>query len=94
MKMSSCKLERCTELGLKIRNQIRSNFFYKIPLSTDSLLEKVRNGSLFGYIQCDLVVPDELKEKTSSFRASFKNTEMKELILGTYAKLCQWKWFS
>ena len=42
----------------KIKNHIRSNFPYERTLSTDSLLEKIRDGFLYGYIQCDLVVPD------------------------------------
>ena len=47
----------------KIKNHIRSNFSYKRPLSTDFLLEQIRDGSVYGYIQCDLVVPEELKAK-------------------------------
>ena len=44
----------------------------KKPLSTESLLAKVKHGSLFGYVQCDLVVPDELKSKYANFSPSFK----------------------
>ena len=45
----------------KIKNHVRTHFPYKRPLSTDSLLAKIKERSLFGYVQCDLVVPEELK---------------------------------
>ena len=63
--MWECEWWQNFKTNEKIKNHIRSNFPYKRPLSTDSLLEKIRDGSLYGYIQCDLVVPDELKAKFS-----------------------------
>ena len=66
----------------KIKNHIRSIFPYKRPPSTDSLLEKIRDGSLYGYIQCDLVVPNELKAKFSNFPSIFKNTEVGRNYIG------------
>ena len=35
------------------KKRIISKFPYKRPLSTDTLLGKIRDGSLYGYIQCD-----------------------------------------
>ena len=37
---------------------------------------KNKNGLLYGYIQCELVVPDDLKAKFTSFPPFFKNTEV------------------
>ena len=34
----------------KVKNPIRSNFSCKRPLSNDSLLEKIRDGSLYGWL--------------------------------------------
>ena len=45
---------------------------------------KIRDGSLYGYIQCDLVVPDELKAKFSNFPPIFKNTEVGRNDIGEY----------
>ena len=67
----------------KIKNQVRFHFPYKRLLSTDSLHAKIKEGSLFGYVQCDLVVPDELKSKFANFSPIFKNTEIEEMILET-----------
>ena len=38
-------------------------------------MEKVRDRSLYGFIQTDLVVSDELKAKFANFPPIFKNTE-------------------
>ena len=70
----------------KIKNHVRTHFPYKRPLSTDSLLAKIKDGSLFGYVQCDLVVPDELKSKFANFPPIFKNTEVGRNDIGDYMK--------
>ena len=82
--MWECEWWQNFKTNEKIKNHIRSNFPYKRPLSTDYLLEKIRDGSLYGYIQCDLVVPDELKAKFSNFPPIFKNTEVGRNDIGEY----------
>ena len=53
-----------------------STIFSKInlrkPLSTDCLFEKIKNGSLFGYLQCDLIVQDKLQPTFSKFPPKLK----------------------
>ena len=70
----------------KIRNYVRTHFTYKRPLSTDSLLAKIKDGSLFDYVQCDLVVPDELESKFANFPPIFKITEVGRNDNGDYMK--------
>ena len=70
----------------KIKNHIRTHFPYKKTLSTDSFLAKIKKGSLFGYVQCNLVVPDELKSKFANFPPIFKNTEVGRNDIGDYKK--------
>ena len=82
--MWECEWWQNFKTNEKSKNHIRSNFPYKIPLSTDSLLGKIRDGSLYGYISCDLVVPDELKAKISNFPPFFKNTEVGRNYIGEY----------
>ena len=50
-----------------VKTHVKTNFPYKKPLSTDTLLEKFPNGSHFGYIQCNLIVSDELKSAFFDF---------------------------
>ena len=70
----------------KIKNHVKTHFPYKRPLSTDSLLAKINDGSLFCYVQCDLIVPDELKSKFANFPPIFKNTEVGRNDIGDYKK--------
>ena len=45
---------------------------------------KKRDGSPYDYIQCDLVVPVELKAKFANFPPIFKNTEIESNEIGEY----------
>ena len=68
----------------KIKNHVRTH--YKRPLSTDSILAKIKDGSLFGYVQCYLVVPDGLKSKFANFPPIFKISEVGRNDIGDYMK--------
>ena len=59
-----------------VKNYVKTNFPYKRPLSTDFSLEKIKNRSLFGCVQSDLIVPDELKPTLPNFPPKFKNFEI------------------
>ena len=69
-----------------VYNYVKTIFPYKRPLSTDSLLKKKKNGSLFGYVQCDLIVPDELMTTFSIFPPIFKNIDVCRNDIGEYVK--------
>ena len=73
----------------KIKNHVRTHFPYERPLSTDSHLAKIKEGFLFGYVQCDLVVPNELKSKFANFPPIFKITEVGRNGIGDYIKTMQ-----
>ena len=86
-KMWECEWWQNFKTNEKIKNHIRSKFPYKKSLSTDSLLEKISDGSLYGYIQCDLVVPDELKAKFFLIFLQFlKTLKLEEMTLGNICK--------
>ena len=70
----------------KIKSHARTHFLYKRPLPTDYLLAKIKDGSLFAYVECDLVVPDELKLKFANFPPFFKKTEVGGSDIGDYMK--------
>ena len=70
----------------KIKSYFRTHFPYKRPLSTDSLLAKTKDGSLFGYVQCNLNVPDELKSKFANFPPIFIKTEVGRNNIGEHMK--------
>ena len=61
------------------------------------MLEQIRSGKLFGYVQCDIEVPEELKMNFANFPHIFKNTNVGRhdirLLMKDYAQkegiLCQ-----
>ena len=69
-----------------VKNHVKTIFPDKRPLSTDSLLDKIMNGSLFGYVQYDLIVPDKLKPKFSNFPPMFKNIDVWRNDIREYMK--------
>ena len=62
---------------------MRESFPYKLPLREESLLEQIRSGKLFGYVQCDIEVPGALKEKFANFPPFFKNINVGRHDIGS-----------
>ena len=69
----------------KIKNHVRTRSPKK-DLFLQTLLAKIKDGSLFGYVQCDLVVPDELKSKFANFPPILKNTVVGRDDIGDHMK--------
>ena len=46
-------------------------------------MEQIRSGKLFGYVQCDIEVPDELRKKFANFPPIFKNTNVGRQGIGS-----------
>ena len=42
----------------RIKNQLRTKFLYRQPLSEERLMQEIKSRRLFGYVQCDLKVPE------------------------------------
>ena len=42
----------------------------------ESMIERIASGDLFGFVECDIVVPRELKEKFGEMCPVFKNTSL------------------
>ena len=61
---------------------LRESFPYKRPLRQDQLLDKIKSGALFGYVRCDIKVPDHLREKFVNFPPIFKNTNVCRQYIG------------
>ena len=64
-----------------VRNHVRKNFPFKLLMKQESLLAKIRDEKMFGYVQCDIEVPDGLKYKFSNFPPNLKNFNVSEPIL-------------
>ncbi|GFR89462.1 hypothetical protein ElyMa_000794500 [Elysia marginata] len=50
------------------------------------LIEAIKNNTIFGLVQCDVVVPQELEEKFSELQPIFKNTNVGIDDIGEHMK--------
>ena len=67
IEMWECQWKLHMRENHEIKSFVRSTFPYKRPLTFENLLSRIRKGELFGYVQCDLRVPENLRKKFESF---------------------------
>ena len=68
----------------KIKSFVRSTFPYGRPLSFENLLSRIRKGELFGYVQCELRLPGNLREKFESFPAIIEIVPVSRSDIGDF----------
>ena len=68
------------------KSYLRANFPYKRPLSEEQLLQGIIDGRLIGYVQCDIEVPEHLRDYFSNFPPIFKNTVVSRNDIGDLMK--------
>ena len=64
---------------------MREIFPYSRSLTEHQLFEGIKNGNLFGYVQCDIEVTNFLRADFANFPPIFKNTDFGDLMK-TYAE--------
>ena len=69
-----------------VKQHIRERFPYRRSLAAEQLLEEIKKGKLFGYVQCDIEVPENLKANFANFPAIFKNTLVSKSDIGDLMK--------
>ncbi|XP_031574896.1 uncharacterized protein LOC116308572 [Actinia tenebrosa] len=69
-------------LGVKFQRPMDK---YK-TLTHDQILQAVLDEQLFGVVECDICVPDHLKEKFSEMCPIFKNVEISREDIGDYMR--------
>ena len=85
------KLLKCGSVSggvsIKLMHQSKvtstKTFPYKRPLSGEQLLHGIIDGQLFGYVKCDIEVPEDLRSYFSNFPPIFKNTVVSREDIGT-----------
>ena len=69
-----------------VENHLRANFPYQRPLSEERIMQEIMSRRLFGYVQCDLKVPEQLKAYFANFPPIFKNTVVSRNDIGDLMK--------
>ena len=81
--MWECGQWSLSKTDASVRSHLRENFPYKRPLSEEQLLGRIIDGKLFGYVQCDIEVPDHLRRFFSNFLPLIKNIVVSREDIGT-----------
>ena len=84
--MWECEWWRLYKTFNTVKQHIRKHFPYRRSLAAEQLLEKLKEGKLFGYVQCDIEVPENLRSKIVKFSPVFKNTLVSRSDIGDLMK--------
>ena len=69
-----------------VKNHPRAKFPDQRPLSEERLMQEIKSRRLFGYVQCDLEVPEHLKAYLANFPPTFKKTVVSRNDIGDLMK--------
>ena len=83
VEMRECERWNLYKTTTCAKEHLRESFPSKRPLREESLLEQTRSGKLFGYVQCDIEVPEELKKKFAQFLPIIRKTNVGRLDIGS-----------
>lgn len=80
-----CDWKKEIQINNHLKQFIKCQYpFKKRELTVREMTKKVTNGSLFGFVECDISVPEELREKFKDFPPIFKNIEVSKEDIGEY----------
>jgi G:T-mismatch repair DNA endonuclease (very short patch repair protein) len=76
-----CEWEKKVNASPDIKAFLRVFFSSVYPQRKDldslpSIIESIKNGKFFGFVECDISVPDNLREKFSEMAPIFKNVKV------------------
>ena len=71
-----------------VKSHLRANFPCQPPLSERRLTQEIKSRKLFGYVHCDLKVPEHLKVYFANFPPTFKNAVVSRTDMGHLVKEC------
>ena len=83
IEMWECEWWRLYKTTNTVKQHIREQFPYRLSLAAEQLLEEIKEGKLFGYVQCDIKVPETLR---ANFPPIFKNTLVSKGDIGDLMK--------
>ena len=82
IEMWECNCWELNRTDATVKNHPRANFPYQRPLSKERLMQEIKSRNLFGYVQCDLKVPEHLTSYFANFPPTFKNTGVSRIYIG------------
>ena len=86
IEMWECEWWRLYKTTNTVKQHIREHFPYRRSLAAEQLLEEIKKGKLFGYVQWDIEVPENLRANFANFPPIFKNTLVRKSNIGDLMK--------
>ena len=86
MKCGSANDGHCTKTTNTVEQHIREHFPYRRSLAAEQLIEQIKKGKLFGYMQSDIEVRENLRSQTDNFPPIFENTLVSKNDIGDLMK--------
>ena len=86
LEMWECEWWRLYKTSTIVKLHVREKFLYRRSLTEQQLLEGIRKGNLFGYVQCDIEVPEKLRANLARFPPVFKNILVSKNYIGDLIK--------
>ena len=84
--MWECEWWSLYKTDASVKSHLQKNFPYRHPLTEEGLLHRNIDGRLFGYVQCNIEVPEHLRDYFSNFRPIFENTAVSRDDFGNLTK--------
>ena len=75
-KSSGKKIGKLSSLSDLKSKQHRTYTHFKKYLNQNQIIQYIQDGRLFGFVECDIEVPDYVKDYFSEMTPIFKNTEV------------------
>ena len=86
IEMWECNCWELYRTDAAVKTHLRINFPYQRHLSEERLMQEIKSRRLFGYLQCDLKVPEHLKSYFANFTPIFKSTVVSRNDIGGLMK--------
>ena len=84
--MWECEWWSFYKTDASVKHHLQENFHYRRALSEEGFLQGIIDGRLFGYVQCDIEVPEQLRDYFSNFPPIFENTVVSRDDIGNLMK--------
>ena len=86
VEMWECQCWNLYKTTTCVKEHLREFFSYERPLREERLLEQIRSSKLFGYVRCDIEVPEELKNNFANIPTIFIYTNVSRHDIGLPVK--------
>ena len=86
VEMWECEWWRLYKTSNTVKQHFREHFPYRRSLAAEQLSEEIKEGKLFGYVQCDTEVLEKLRSKLVNSPPIFKNALVSKSDIGDLMK--------